>query len=1003
MDLEATLRAVEPGWRFVKERHLAHARRYFRDHGRRIAPSSSLPLRLSKVDAEASGCFPASVFTDAPPEMVFAPSPADSGSRAHRLSQFWKVLFSLRLSTANAGTVWRALPQFLLREIELVLKSSDLVLPDATDAELGDAFAIDLLTRARFASASLEYRYPGMASWAEWRGKLCEGFDEAEVFRSSRPAGVTQPNDRTTSSDSVAVAVKPDAKKARGLEDRAREAMLKRSTVRTAVLFAAATQAGGSDYRYEANLALRETLVEPLAKILGWSQEQEDGWEKALHTLLVPATRGYWSPAAKALYDLQTVAVDLGGELYAVDPARWVTSFGRRPLLRKLTLSRLALLHQRLLKVKKHIAGAGLPPADLGALLALLDPEIHAAGVALRAAMEPDIHRVLSESGLRPDDIVERIALPKIVDELLDLTEAQGFFRFGDLRDVLARNQLKVPDLAGAGEFFFGDALLKANAGLGEALDGIYYPAEIYLRWFHRGSAVAFGTKIGRWITLFAALPFGAAFMTVEFAKYIAHEATAVAGFLGGLFVPKPETEAHAEAHVGISLSPESLAIMVALGILYLGLIHSTAMRRVALAASAAIGGGIRWLFAELPSNVWNSTPLKAVRRNRFVRRFQRRLAVPLAGTGIAAIAASAVDWPADIQLTVIAGAFALLALVVNTPLGQSMQERIEDAFNWIWRQVRTNFIPGLFGWIVWLFHELLAGLDQLIYSIDEWFRFRDGQAKPSLAIKVALGLIWFPMRYALRFAIYLLIEPQINPIKHFPVVTVSHKLLLPMIPAVTTATEIAEQWVALVFAGVPGVFGFLAWELRENWRLYAANRPPRLVPLALGHHGESVRGLLRPGFHSGTVPKAFASIRKAHGKAEESGTVARLQKSLASLHHVEHAVRHFAERDLLAYLSACRAWAGVPLRCRSVHLGLQHIGIEIAGDGPSARLRFELIDSSVVGHRDDTAFLASANPEQRECWERAVLGFWAMGAVPMDDPRVEWLEWVRFWESKCD
>ena len=51
-----------------------------------------------------------------------------------------------------------------------------------------------------------------------------------------------------------------------------------------------------------------------------------------------------------------------------------------------------------------------------------------------------------------------------------------------------------------------------------------------------------------------------------------------------------------------------------------------------------------------------------------------------------------------------------------------------------------------------------------------------------------------------------------------------------------------------MIFTGIPGIFGFLAWELKENWRLYAANRPPRLKPVVLGHHGETMRGLLRPG-----------------------------------------------------------------------------------------------------------------------------------------------------------
>ena len=73
------------------------------------------------------------------------------------------------------------------------------------------------------------------------------------------------------------------------------------------------------------------------------------------------------------------------------------------------------------------------------------------------------------------------------------------------------------------------------------------------------------------------------------------------------------------------------------------------------------------------------------------------------------------------------------------------------------------------------------------------------------------------------------------NPIKHFPVVTVSHKMILPMTDQLLHA---ANGWLAPRLGAVaanaivgptvlllPGVFGFLVWELKENFRLYAQNR----------------------------------------------------------------------------------------------------------------------------------------------------------------------------------
>src|SRR5690606_11794746 len=129
---------------------------------------------------------------------------------------------------------------------------------------------------------------------------------------------------------------------------------------------------------------------------------------------------------------------------------------------------------------------------------------------------------------------------------------------------------------------------------------------------------------------------------------------------------------------------------------------------------------------------------------------------------------------------------------------------------------------------------------------------------KTSLAFKAVAGMIWAVVTYVLRFSINLLVEPQINPLKHFPVVTVSHKLLLPTIPHFTVVIEntlgydrafSATIATAIIF-GIPGIFGFLAWEFKENWRLYEANRPRNLSTAVVGHHGENVLRLLKPGIH---------------------------------------------------------------------------------------------------------------------------------------------------------
>ena len=79
-----------------------------------------------------------------------------------------------------------------------------------------------------------------------------------------------------------------------------------------------------------------------------------------------------------------------------------------------------------------------------------------------------------------------------------------------------------------------------------------------------------------------------------------------------------------------------------------------------------------------------------------------------------------------------------------------------------------------------------------------------------------------------------------------------------------------------LLITKMPGVFGFLVWELKENWKLYRANRATNLRPVMIGHHGETMLRLLRPGFHSGTLPKLFAKFTRidaAHSSRRAMGT----------------------------------------------------------------------------------------------------------------------------------
>ena len=79
------------------------------------------------------------------------------------------------------------------------------------------------------------------------------------------------------------------------------------------------------------------------------------------------------------------------------------------------------------------------------------------------------------------------------------------------------------------------------------------------------------------------------------------------------------------------------------------------------------------------------------------------------------------------------------------------------------------RILTGLFWLVMDLSRRLLQGIERLLYTVDEWLRFKSGQSTPALVAKAGLGVVWFFVSYVIRFGVNVLLEPQINPIKHFP------------------------------------------------------------------------------------------------------------------------------------------------------------------------------------------------------------------------------------------
>ena len=354
------------------------------------------------------------------------------------------------------------------------------------------------------------------------------------------------------------------------------------------------------------------------------------------------------------------------------------------------------------------------------------------------------------------------------------------------------------------------------------------------------------------------------------------------------------------------------------------------------------------------------------------------------------------------------------------------------DAVSEGWQRFGVRPIVGLFWFIVDLFRSVMQLIERLLYAVDEWLRFRSGQSRTVLLAKAGLGIGWFFVAYVIRFCVNLLIEPQLNPLKHIPWVSVSHKILFGIWIEIDLWGHLA-RWMSPLMADVltpvivtctPGIFGFLIWELNENWRLFAANRPKNLQPVLVGSHGETLVRLLRPGFHSGTIPKRFARLRRAERKAALAGGDPRtVRKHRELLHHVEISLRRYIEREFIAWFNE-GGWPSPLPQVEDIHLATNEIVVELAMPADEDRLvlAFELIDGRTHMQLSGEPRAESLAEAARKILRGAMINVLKTGGVevldrPSDDvvsddaaPHLEvgarivpWPDWVAMWETGED
>lgn len=935
--------------------------------------------RLAEI-AEDFWAFPA----DLPETILLVARPDAERFRAAGLEPllraYWRLLFhallDARLAALDAvarSRIAAAIGPAMLAEARVVLGQEQAVGRDADDDEVRAEFVATFLELRGFDPEAVHAWFPVIGDCDALADAVGPEVGAGELFTDTRPAGLDAADDPAAT---TILPLVPRTARLPSWWPHPSPAFLRRSAARSAgrgnlvrallgEFRAACLTADTATCVAEPRADLVSACATRIATAVDSGAESVADWEAFIAGLVVASAGSAWTAEARLLFDMQKLCVDAERTSFRTRLLAWLVTGGRQPLTKPLPCQRLLVIHRHAVKAAGRLARLGAAAA--GARAAdLLAAAVASTGRAARTALEPRVEAAIHAAGLVPGCLVEEAARDTLVDELLDGMLARGFISFGDLRDAVSRNQLKLPDLAGVGEWLAGDPLLRTDRELGAALDGAYRPAPAYLAGLQRLSAPFFGVAAGRLLTTHLLLPFGAAWIALHGADHVVEPISAYS--------------------LGETWHLYTTGRMVAIGLLIWCLIHVPAVRTALRKVAGMVGGVLYELAFVMPGRLLRLPAVAAALRSRPVIWFRRHLASPLLVTAAAwlclphhgGVVSRSTPW---VPPVLFAGAVATL----NSRLGRLTQERVVEGVGRAVHQFHLHVLTGFVAWIIGLFRRAVDVVEGTLYAVDEQLRFRAGESQLALAVKSVLAAVWSVVDAGVRFCVTLLIEPQLNPIKHFPVVTVSHKLLVPMIPMVagqlvaTTGMEKGLALTAVTFVStcIPGVFGFLAWELKENWRLYAANRAASLRPVQVGPHGETVRRLLLPGFHSGTIPKLFAKLRRSRGASRGS---AQRRAALAEhhLHELEVEVSEFIEHGCLGLVRRAAGFDGVALRATAVDLGVNRIGVAVAADGlgpEPLEIEFVRADGTIESRVRAAGWLATLTGQRQAAVRLAIAG----------------------------
>jgi hypothetical protein len=921
----------------------------------------------------------------------------NGGDPGALLVKYWRMLFHAsihvelekrqtdgKLRAEDVDARIAALGRTEFEEIRTVLIQDRYLPSQASPEAVYVEFAAVYLELLHFTPSLLPAYFPGLGDPQRVEDLLARDVNAAEVLARTRLPDAPAP-------------IAPSAEAADEVHEyywrlmkAAQRKAKKGNLVHAAILRTRAARVAPSALarttRAEAQADL-QALMARLQAALQLSDEEAAEWLWDLVGLLDKADQGAWPVEAAFLYDLQKVCLDNEREIYALDVMEWALSAGRRPIKRPLPGQRLVRIARHLRSACQRLTMARLSDADRQHLTRLLQKAVHHSEQGLLVLFRPVVATALEDVGLVPRNALEIAALHKIIEELLKLIAAHGFLTFGDLRDAISRNQLKIPDLGDPEEFIRGDPLLRLDRRLATLMDGIYRPSTAYMRVLERFTALNFGTKTGRWITLFVTLPFGGAYLIWEGAK---------------LLMDKWAEWTHT-APAGVAPSttmsvPLDYTVWLLLGLFLFALLHSPPFRRSLARAGSLAVHPLRKIFVEAPLWLVHWPALRRFLASWGVQLFYWYLFKPLL--------ACLLIWlflpEAFENMAGGIGIFVACSLLLNTRAGQAAQEMVRQGLLRLVGLLRAGLLPGLIRIVMLVFKKSIELVESGLFAVDEWLRFRSDAGRVTLAVRMVLGVIWFPISYLARFYMVVLVEPGFNPVK-FPISCLAAKFVYPMVypfkdDLYNSMSSLVGPVLAIVFLAptlwlLPDAFAFLIWEMKENWKLYRANRPLALRPVAVGLHGETVRRLLQPGFHSGTIPALYARLRRGERRALQTGNHREVRAVRATLEETAGAITTFAQGELVSLVLQTASWQEQPLSVSEIRLASNRLDIALDhGNHPENKLRVEIEvqEGWLVAALPEPGWLEQLTPEQTQVLATALARFYKLAGVDLVREQLE-------------